>query len=217
MPDPVVVRRRRRAAARSTAIPSIAAAPAARVLVQPHDRRRVDAGRAEQLVAVLLGTGQRPLVRQHPAVGPERLEPQPGEEPALRPLDVRARDPIGLLVHVHARARVLAQRPVGAPRGERARHAAVAVVGILVGRLRGRQVQADGVLRMAVEEPLVEVRADDVVRGSDHGTQLAGDVGVEPEGAERRGSGARVPRATRSAGRKPQGLANGVWGGCIVR
>ena len=31
----------------------------------------------------------------------------------------------------------------------------------------------------------MEVRADDVVRRSDHGTQLAGDVGVEPEGAER--------------------------------
>ena len=89
---------------------------------------------------------------QHAAAGPERLDPQPGEEAALRPLDVRAGDAVGLLVHVDARARVLAQRPVGPPRRERARDAAVVVVRVLVVGLRGRQVEPDGVLRMAVEE-----------------------------------------------------------------
>ena len=50
---------------------------AGRVLEQRDDRARVDAGRAEQLVAVLAGARQRPLVRQDAAVRPERLEPQP--------------------------------------------------------------------------------------------------------------------------------------------
>ena len=58
------------------------------------DRARVDAGRAQQLVAVLLGPGHRPLVRQHAGLRTEGLEAEPGEEPALdrarRPC--RARD-----------------------------------------------------------------------------------------------------------------------------
>ena len=44
-------------------------------------RGEVHAGRLEQPVAVLLGPGHRPLVGPHPAVGPERLEPQPREDP----------------------------------------------------------------------------------------------------------------------------------------
>ena len=61
-----------------------------RVLVQADDRAGVDPGRAQEPVAVLLRPRQRPLVRQDAAPGPERLEAQPGEEAALRPLDVRA-------------------------------------------------------------------------------------------------------------------------------
>src|SRR3954447_8624625 len=45
--------------------------------------RGVEPRRAEEPVAILLGPRQRPLVGQHAALGTERLDPQPREEPAL--------------------------------------------------------------------------------------------------------------------------------------
>ena len=92
---------------------------ARRVLVQPHHRRGVEAGRPQQAVAVLLRTRQGPLVRQHRRSRPERLDAEPREEPALRAHDGGARDPVGLLVDVDRRARVLAQGPVRSPGGQR--------------------------------------------------------------------------------------------------
>ena len=85
-------------------------------------------------------------MRQDAGLRAERLEPEPGEEAALGPLDVGAGHAVGLLVDVDRRVRVLAERPVGAPGGERPRGAPVAVVGLVAGLL-GRQVEADDVGR----------------------------------------------------------------------
>ena len=92
MPDPVVVddldvggaRRDRRQSRRDVAV----VASSNRTTTGT----RVDAGRAKQLVAVLLGAGQRPLVGQHAALA-ERLQTESREEPALGPFDRRARAP----------------------------------------------------------------------------------------------------------------------------
>ncbi len=121
---------------------------AARVRVQPDDRAEVRPGRAQQLVAILLGPGQRPFVRQDASARDQRLESEPPEEPALGPLDVRAGDAVGLLVDVQARLGVLAEGAVGAPRGERPRGPPIPVVG-LVAELVGRQVQTHHVVRVA--------------------------------------------------------------------
>jgi hypothetical protein len=97
----------------------------------------VDPGRAEQLVAVLAGCRQGPFVAHHPAARVERLQPQPGEIPALRPLDVAAREAIGLLVDVDRRMRVLAQRPIRAPGGQGPCRPPIAVVRSVTGLVGG--------------------------------------------------------------------------------
>ena len=126
--------------------------PPLRVVEQRDDGTRVDAGRAEELVAVLLRAAQRPLVRQDAGSGPEGLEPEPGEEPALGPLGVGPGHAVGLLVDVDGRMGVLAQGPVGAPGRERAGSPSIAVVR-LVAELLDRQVEPDDVGRVAGEQP----------------------------------------------------------------
>ena len=153
------------------------------VAVQRHDRTRVDTGRAEELVAVLLRPRERPLVRQHRRAGLERLEPQPPEEPALGALGGRARHAVRLLVHVDGRVRVLAERAVGAPRGQRPGGAAVPLVGLVAGLL-GRQVEPDDVGRVPGDELGAAFLVDDVVRRRDDVREVSDDGRVEAEGSK---------------------------------
>ena len=111
-------------------------ADAARVVVQRDDRARVDAGRAQQLVAVLARSGHRPLVRQD-ARRPGRT-PRDGAGRRSRAGsrgDVRAGHAVGLLVDVDRRMRVLVERPVRAPRRQRPGRPPIAVVGLVAGLL----------------------------------------------------------------------------------
>src|SRR6187200_3268654 len=83
-----------------------------RIVVDGHDRARVDACRSKELVAVLLWAGHRALVREHGALI-ERMQSKPSEEPALGPGHIGPRHAIGLLVDVERRVWVLAERAIG--------------------------------------------------------------------------------------------------------
>ena len=72
--------------------------PSGRVRVQAHHGTDVHARGAEQLVAVLLGPRQGPLVRQDAGAGPERFQAQAREEAARRPLNRGAGDRVGLQI-----------------------------------------------------------------------------------------------------------------------
>ena len=155
-----------------------------RVVVQDDDRARVDARRPQQLVAVLARGRERPLVRLHARPGPERLEPQPREESPLRPDDIGPGHAIRLLVDVDRRMRVLVQRPVRAPRGERAGRPPVAVVE-LIARLVAGQVEADDVRGMPRKQAFVLIGPDDVVRRRDDEAQVGNGRRIVAKGAER--------------------------------
>ena len=117
-------------------------------------------------------------MRQHGRAGLERLEPQSPEEPALGALGGRARHAVRLLVHVDGRVRVLAERAVGAPGGQRPGGAAVPLVR-LVTRLLGRQVEPDDVGRVPGDELCAAFLVDDVVRRRDDVREVSDDGRVE--------------------------------------
>ena len=175
-----------------------------RVVVQPDDGARVDAGRPEQLVAILAWAGQRALVREDAAARAEWLETEPREEAALGPRHVAARDPVRLLVDIDGRMRVLVERPVGAPRGERLGGAAVARVRLVTGVLAW-QVETDDVGRVAGQQTLAFGRADDVVRRRDHERRIGDRRAVVAQGTER----ADVGHGTSSDGTLPAGSRDG--------
>ncbi len=152
-------------------------------LVEPDHRRRVDSGRPQQAIPVLLGGGEGSLMRQHRGPGSKRLDPEPGEEPALDALDVRPGNAIGLLVHVHGGPRVLAQRSVRAPGGEGPGGSPVALIGVLAWLAIG-QVETDAVAGMAGEQIAMELSADHVIGRGDDQAQVAHRLGVVAEGAE---------------------------------
>ena len=133
---------------------------------------------------------------QDAAAGAERLEPEPSEEAALGPFDVGSRDAIRLLVHVHARPGVLAERAIRAPGGERPGRPAVAVVR-LVAELVGRQVETDDVARIAGDQLALLGRRDDVIRRADDRGEIADDIRLEPEASERADLGHGPPRGRR--------------------
>ena len=193
--------------------------PAGRVLVQADDGRRVDARGAQQPVAVLLGARQGPLVRQDPAVGPERLDPEPGEEAALCPLDVRVR----------ARgtsARTRRRRGAGPCAGCRPsarRPASVATRRYLSSGSSSCASAAGRSSRTAFlgwRARSSRWRSAPITSygGATTGAEAAGDLGVEPEGAEGadlghgvlEGAGRR--RAGRGATRADLGLPHRTIG-----
>ncbi len=88
--------------------------PARGIDIQPDNRARVHTGGPEELVAILLRLGQRPLMRSDARVEPERLEPDAGEDASANSLDIGARNAIHLFVRVEARPRISVQRAVGA-------------------------------------------------------------------------------------------------------
>ena len=175
-----------------------------RVVVQPDDRTGVDAGRPEQLVAILARAGHRALVREDAAVRAERLEAKPREEAALGPRHVAARDAVGLLVDVDRRMGVLVERPVRAPRGERLGGPAVARVRLVTGVLAG-QVETDDVGRVAGQQALAFGRADHVVRRCDHERRIGDRRAVVAQGTE----WADVGHGTSSDGTLPAGSRDG--------
>jgi hypothetical protein len=117
--------------------------------------------------------------------GAERFEAHAGEEPASREDLVAIGSPKLLFVDVHGRAWLLANRAFSAPGPEESRRAPVPIVRIGVTGLGGREVQANHVAWALGEEGTVLVRADDVVRRGDHATEIADDLGVKAERAER--------------------------------
>ena len=166
-------------------------------------------GRAEQLVTVFLGAGQGPFVGQHARPRTERLEAEPGEEPALGPLHGAAGDDIGLLVDVDRRVRVLAQGAVRAPCGEGPGSAAVAIVRGVTCLVRG-QVKPHDVDRMARDEGRALLGRDHVVRWRHDEPEVSDDGRIEPEGTERADLGHML---LGECGSK----ADGSWDAAIVR
>ena len=170
------------------------------VLVQTDHGAGIDAGRPEQLVAVLAWRRHRVLVRQDPRIRTVRLEPDPGEEAALCPRDVRAGNAIGLLVDVDRRVRILVERPVRAPRRQGPGRPPVAVVGCVTGLL-GRQVEAHDVGRVPGHQPLTLGGVDDVVWRGDDERQVGDGRRVVAERTERADVGHGTSRGRQAARR----------------
>jgi hypothetical protein len=117
---------------------------ARRVVAQPDDRARVDARRSEESIAVLARFGKGSLVRANPASVPERLQPDPREDPASRRGAIGPRERVGLFVRVEGRPWIPPKRPVRAPGGHQVGGAPVALVGLVAGLLLG-EVEPDDV------------------------------------------------------------------------
>ena len=79
--------------------------------------------------------------------------------------------------------RILAERAVGAPGGQRPGGAAVPLVG-LVTRLLGRQVEPDDVGRVPGDELSAVFLVNDVVRRRDDVREFSDDGRVEAEGSK---------------------------------
>ena len=176
------------------------ARPARSIGIQADDRARVDAGRPEQPVAVLARGRERSLVRQDAGAGLEWLEAEPGEEAALGPLGRAARHRVRLLVDVDRRARILVERPIGPPRGERPGDPPVAIV-LAVADLVGGRVEADDVAVVPGDQAAPVVRREHVVRRSHDRRRVPDRLGVVAKGAERTDLGQRAPRMEARLGR----------------
>ncbi len=157
--------------------------PSAPIGEETDYRAGVDAGGPEQLVTILLGRGEGPLVGQDARAGDEILEPKPAEETALSADLPAAGNLVRLLVDVDARAGLLAQRAVLAPAGQQASGAPISVVRLLTGLDLG-QVQSNGVLGVARQQGLVQLGPDHVVRRTHDAIQIAYRLGVEPKRAK---------------------------------
>src|SRR3954447_7901821 len=142
-------------------------------------------------MAFLLRPRHRPFVRQHAGTSFEGLEPQAREEAPLRPLDVRPRDAVPLLVDVRRPPRILAQRPVRPPRRERSGRSTIRVL-FAVRALGARHLDPHRVLRMLREERTDLVRSDDVVWRGNDATDIADRLGVVAERTERADLGHRL-------------------------
>ncbi len=137
-------------------------------------------------------------MREHGALV-ERLKPKPGEEPALRPGNVRPRHEVGLLVDVDRRVGVLVERAIRAPGRQRPGRPAIAIVGFVAG-LFIRLVEADDVGRVAGEQALLLARVDHVIRRRDD-ERGVGDRGrVIAQGSERTDVGHVTSRNRPAAG-----------------
>src|SRR4029079_5919837 len=121
------------------------------VVEQHDDRARVHARRPQQLVAVLLGAAEGALVGQDPGVRSVRLETEAREVAALGALPLGSRDQIALLIDIDRWLRILPQRAVRAPRGQRPGSAAVTVVRP-VPELFDRQIETNDIGRVACEQ-----------------------------------------------------------------
>ena len=113
-----------------------APAGAGGIVVQADDRARVDAGRPEQLVAVLLRAATSSARAGARAPAANACSRSRAKNPRCVRGDIGPGHAIRLLVDVDRRVRVLVQRPVGAPGGERPGRAAVAIVGLVAGLVR---------------------------------------------------------------------------------
>ena len=123
-------------------------------------------------------------MRQDARAGLERLEPEAGEEAALRPLGRGARDAVGLLVDVDRRPRILVERPVGAPRRQRPRGPPVAVVLAVAGLLE-RSVEPDDVAGCRGTAGADRSASRTSYGGATTAAEVADLIRVIAEGAER--------------------------------
>ncbi len=154
-------------------------------VVEQHDHRaRVDAGRPQQLVAVLLGSAERAFVGQDPGIRSVRLEAEASEEAALRALAFRAGHSVALLIHVDRGLRILAQRAVRPPRGQRPSRTPIPVVRPVTCFL-DRHIEADDVGRVGRDQARPHLRVDDVVGRSDDLREVTDARRLVTQGAER--------------------------------
>ena len=170
-----------------------------RILVEANDGRRVDPGRAQQAIPILARALQGALVGEHAGLRTERLESQPAEEAALRPLRVGAWHAVRLLVDIDRGPGFLVERPIRAPRSQGPCRAAVPFVGLVAGRDAG-QVQAHDVLRVTGQKTRGLLGADHVVwRRHDRG-KVADRLGVVAQGTKRTDFGHGLPQASAIGG-----------------
>ena len=156
------------------------------IFVEQEHRRQVRFGRAQQLQAIRLGPGEGPLVRPHDPLVVVR-ESQLTEEPdafealAVRSLVALAHDVVGgLFVPDEDATRAPGVQGLPDPAVVRSR---------FVGRI-SRQLEANRVVRIAIEEGAALVVRDHVVGRDDHPRQVD-PVGVIAEGAKWAGSSHR--------------------------
>ena len=143
-------------AARSAIAASRAPGRAARVVEQADDRARVHArspGAAGSGPPWGRSASARAAARRRPG---RTARGAAGRRSRAGCARSRAGHPVGLLVDVDRRVRVLAQRPVGAPRRQRPGGPPIAVVGLVAGLL-GREVEPDDVRRVAGDQALAHV------------------------------------------------------------
>ena len=133
--------------------------------IEAEDRAEVEPGGVIERQAVGLGAGEGLLVREDLPLA-ERLQPDPGEEPAAgvaSPLDLE-----GLLVDVEGGWSSSRRMPSRRQSLQESRGPGVAVWARCVAGFLAVQLQADDVVRAGVVEPVLERRLDHVVGRRDH-------------------------------------------------